>query len=61
MYMWLFVCWCLFDTRVRLEVVVIVRADMPDTAAGTNVVVRVPMPRSTVSVNTEVRAADPAR
>ena len=42
------------DSVGRMEVVVIVRADMPDTAAGTNVVVRVPMPRSTVSVNTEV-------
>lgn len=48
------------DTHVRMEVVVIVRADMPDTAAGTNVVVRVPMPRSAVSVNTEVRAAAPS-
>lgn len=48
------------DIRVRMEVVVIVRADMPDTAAGTNVVVRVPMPRSAVSVNTEVRAAAPS-
>lgn len=37
-----------------MEVVVIVRADMPETAAGTNVVVRVPLPRNTVSVNTEV-------
>lgn len=40
----------------RMEVVVIVRADMPETAAGTNVVVRVPVPRNAVSVNTEVRA-----
>lgn len=38
-----------------MEVVVIVRADMPETAAGTNVVVRVPVPRNAVSVNTEVR------
>lgn len=37
-----------------MEVVVIVRADMPETAAGTNVVVRVPLPRSAVSVSTEV-------
>ncbi|CAM9360798.1 unnamed protein product, partial [Ectocarpus sp. 12 AP-2014] len=38
----------------RMEVVVIVRADMPETAAGTNVVVRVPMPRNAVSVSSEV-------
>lgn len=38
----------------RMEVVVIVRADMPETAAGTNVVVRVPMPRNAVSVHSEV-------
>lgn len=41
----------------RMEVVVIVRADMPETAAGTNVVVRVPMPRNAVSVHSDVRTA----
>lgn len=46
-----------FDTKIhgnRMEVVVIVRADMPETAAGTNVVVRVPVPRDAVSVSSDV-------
>ena len=37
-----------------MEVVVIVRADMPETAAGANVVVRVPVPRNAVSVSSDV-------
>ena len=57
-------CWCTADATGdhdhnhddgRMEVVVIVRADMPETAAGTNVVVRVPMPRNAVSVHSDVR------
>lgn len=32
----------------------IVRADMPETAAGANVVVRVPVPRNAVSVSSDV-------
>lgn len=40
----------------RMEVVVIVRADMPETAAGANVVVRVPVPRNAVSVSSDVSA-----
>ena len=43
-----------FVTRARMEVVVIVRADMPETAAGANVVVRVPVPRNAVSVSSDV-------
>lgn len=39
----------------------IVRADMPETAAGTNVVVRVPMPRNAVSVHSEVHVTPTAR
>lgn len=45
----------LASLSLRMEVVVIVRGDMPETAAGTNVVVRVPLPRNAVSVNTEVK------
>ncbi|CAM9625766.1 unnamed protein product, partial [Pylaiella littoralis] len=45
----------------RMEVVVIVRADMPETAAGTNVVVRVPVPRNAVSVHSEVESRVPGQ
>lgn len=43
----------------KLELVVLVRADIPDGNHGTNVTIRIPVPRSTVSATTEFAAEVP--
>ncbi len=43
----------------KLDLIVLVRADIPETNHGTNIQVRIPMPRATASVITEFSADIP--